>query len=149
MQIGRAGCKLGAMNDDLTTLLSAVRLHENAVAPARIAHAERALGVRFPEDFKAFLAEHDGGEGKVGEAPIELWRLDELISKNEDSEMTRASPGLVVFADDGGAEAYAFYCKEKDCTQVGRIGELAAGEHEFEPMGNSFAQFLEALAHSS
>ncbi|GAC1539348.1 MAG: hypothetical protein NVS2B9_06310 [Myxococcales bacterium] len=136
------------MTDDLSTLLASVHLHENRVSPDRIAHAERALGVRFPEDFKAFLAEHDGGAGRVGEAPIELWRIDEVIAKNEDSEMTRASPGLVVFADDGGAEAHAFFCKEKDCTQVGRIGELAAGEHEFEPMGTSFAQFLEALAHA-
>lgn len=137
------------MNDDLTSLLSSVRLHENPVSPERIAHAERALNVRFPPDFKAFLAEHDGGAGKVGEAPIELWRIDELIAKNEDSEMTRASPGLVVFGDDGGAEAYAFYCTREECTQVGRIGELAAGEHEFEPMGSSFAQFLQALAKDS
>jgi cell wall assembly regulator SMI1 len=136
------------MTEDLAKLLASVRLHANAVSHDRIAHAERALGVRFPDDFKAFLAEHDGGQGKVGEAPIDLWRIDELISKNQDSEMTRASPGLVVFADDGGAEAYAFYCVQEDCTQVGRIGELAAGEHEFEPMGTSFAQFLKALAQT-
>jgi hypothetical protein len=63
--------------------------------------------------------------------------------------MTRATPGLVVFADDGGAEAYVFWCEQGDCIYVGRIGELAAGAHEFERMGDSFAEFLAALARES
>jgi hypothetical protein len=134
------------MDANLEKLLAGVRLHQNRVSPERIAHAERALGARFPADYCAFLAEHDGGAGRVGPSPLELWRLDELIAKNEDSEMTRASPGLVVFADDGGAEAYAFWCKDEQCTQVGRIGELAAGDHEFEKLGDTFAEFLAALA---
>jgi SMI1 / KNR4 family (SUKH-1) len=137
------------MDPQIEKLLSRVRLHENAVSAQRIEHAERALGARFPSDYKAFLAEHDGGAGQVGKAPVELWRLDELLAKNEDSEMIRARPGLVVFADDGGAEAYAFWCKQGDCTQVGRIGELAAGEQQFERMGDSFVEFLAALAQES
>ena len=140
---------LSAMDPQIEKLLSGVRLHQNAVSAQRIDRAERALGARFPDDYKAFLAEHDGGVGQVGQAPVELWRLDELLAKNEDSEMTRATPGLVVFADDGGAEAYVFWCKEGDCTHVGRIGELAAGEHEFESMGESFAEFLAELARES
>jgi hypothetical protein len=140
---------LAAMDPQVEKLLSGVRLHENAVSTQRIEHAERALEARFPDDYKAFLAEHDGGVGQVGKAPVELWRLDEVLAKNEDSEMTRATPGLVVFADDGGAEAYVFWCKEGDCIHVGRIGELAAGEHEFERMGDSFAEFLVALARET
>lgn len=136
------------MDAQIERMLAGVRLHENPVSGQRIERVERELHARFPPDYKAFLAEHDGGAGTVGNSPLELWRLDEVLAKNEDSEMTRATPGLVVFADDGGAEAYAFWCKDADCTQVGRIGELAAGAHEFERMGASFAEFLAALGRS-
>ena len=131
----------------MAQLLAGVRLHENPVSLERIAHAERALAARFPDDYKALLREHDGGMGRVGAAPLELWRLDELVTRNEEAEMTQALPGLVVFADDGSAEAYAFWCKEGACTWVGRIGEPAAGEQQFETMGDSFAAFLRALGH--
>jgi cell wall assembly regulator SMI1 len=135
------------MDEQMARLLAGVRLHENPVSPERIAHAERALAVQFPDDYKALLCEHDGGMGRVGAAPLELWRLDELVARNQEAAMARALPGFVVFADDCGAEAYAFWCKEGCCTRVGRIGELAASEHQFEPMGDSFADFLRALSH--
>jgi hypothetical protein len=135
------------MDEQMAQLLEDVRLHENPVSPERIAHAERALAAQFPDDYKALLREHDGGLGRVGTAPLDLWRLNELVTRNEEAEMTRALPGLVVFADDGNAEAYAFWCKKGRCTRVGRIGWIAVGEHEFEPMGDSFADFLRALGH--
>lgn len=131
----------------MARLLAGVRLHENPVSPERISHAEHALAAQFPDDYKALLREHDGGMGRVGVAPLELWRLDELMAKNEEAKMTRTMPGLVVFADDGTAQAYAFWCKGGACTRVGRIGELVAGEHQFQPMGNSFSDFLRALGH--
>ena len=39
-------------------------------------------GIKLPEEYLAFMQEHDGGEGSVGEAYVVLYSLDELAELN-------------------------------------------------------------------
>ena len=59
--------------------------------------------------------------------------------------MTRAVPGLVLFASDGGSEGHGWLPRLKK-GKYGRISLLAAGAHEFEPLGDSLEELLQALA---
>jgi hypothetical protein len=131
------------MTGDLARLLADVRLAPKGAIEQQIARAESEMDCKLPEDVKALLREHDGGRGTLGprKQPFELWSIERIADECEAQEVTRAVPGLVLFASDGGAEGYGFLDGK-----YGRVPLLAAGPHEFEPLGNSLVELLRALA---
>jgi hypothetical protein len=131
------------MNEQLQQLLKDMKLRPG-VSRAQLDEAQKFLG-KLPEEYAAFLAEADGGEGKVGSRPLVLWSLNQLAQEHEEQEVTRSSPGLVLIGSDGGAEAYG-YLPRLLKNRYGRISMLAAGPHEFDGLADSFAGLLEALA---
>ena len=135
------------MTSSLGALLADVRLSPEGADEERIAAAEQEMDCKLPADVKEFLREHDGGEGTLGtrKRPIQLWPLRRIRAECEAQEVTRAVPGLVLFASDGGSEGYGWLPRLKK-GKYGRISLLAAGAHEFEPLGDSFEELLRALA---
>ncbi|MEO8375757.1 MAG: SMI1/KNR4 family protein [Sphingomonas bacterium] len=75
---------------------------------ALIEAAEKEFGFNFPDDYKAFMAQHGGGEGFVGEHYLILWGATELSAFNQEYEFPVYAPALVAFGSDGGGEAFAF-----------------------------------------
>jgi hypothetical protein len=60
-------------------------------------------------DYLAFMREHNGCDGPVGqEGNISIWPLEEVISATEGYHVSEFAPGLLLFGSDGGNEAYAF-----------------------------------------
>jgi hypothetical protein len=98
-----------------------------------------------PPDLRAFLAQHDGGAGKVGMRPVVLWSAGQIAGEAQSQEVALATPGLLLFGTDGGAEGYGFLPRLRQ-GRYGRISLLAAGPHEFESLGDSLQDLLEALA---
>jgi len=135
------------MDPDLGTLLANLRLAEEGASEDALAAAEEELECKLPQDVKALLREHDGGEGTLGprKRPLQLWSLQRIRAECEAQEVTRAVPGLVLFASDGGSEGYGWLPRLKK-GRYGRISLLAAGAHEFEPLGDSLEKLLRALA---
>lgn len=135
------------MTGSLGALLADVRLAGEGAGEDGIALAEEELDCKLPQDVKAFLREYDGGEGTLGprNRPIQLWSLERIRAECEAQEVTRAVPGLVLFASDGGSEGYGWLPRLKK-GRYGRISLLAAGAHEFEPLGDSLEDLLRALA---
>jgi hypothetical protein len=133
------------MMDDLRQLLRDVVLAPRGASSERIARAESEMDCKLPEDVKALLREHDGGRGMLGprKRPFELWSIQRIADECEAQEVTRAVPGLVLFASDGGAEGYGILDGK-----YGRVPLLAAGPHEFEPLGDSLAELLRTLGAS-
>src|SRR5438093_6981909 len=66
--------------------------------------------LQLPADVRAFLAKNDGGKGTVGprQRPLVLWSAEQIASEADEQEVTRATPGLVLFGTDGGAEGYGY-----------------------------------------
>jgi hypothetical protein len=122
-----------------------VRLAPKGASEQQIARAESEMDCKLPEDVKALLREHDGGRGTLGprRRPFELWSIQRIADECEAQEVTRAVPGLVLFGSDGGSEGYGWLEGS-----YGRVPILAAGPHEFEPLGDSLADLLAALAAS-
>ena len=135
------------MTGSLSALLAEVRLAPEGAAEERIAAAEEEMDCKLPLEVKALLREHDGGKGTLGprKRPLELWSIGRIRDECEAQEVTRAVPGLVLFASDGGSEGYGWLPRLKR-GKYGRISLLAAGAHEFEPLGDSLEELLRALA---
>lgn len=98
-----------------------------------------------PADLRAFLEKHDGGRGKVGTRPVILWSAEQVARELESQEVSLATPGLLLFGTDGGAEGYG-YLPRLQRGRYGRISLLAASAHEFESLGDSLEELLNALA---
>jgi SMI1 / KNR4 family (SUKH-1) len=135
------------MTGSLGALLADVRMEPEGAGEDRIAAVEEEMDCKLPLDVKGLLREHDGGEGTLGprQRPIQLWPLERIRAECEAQEVTRAVPGLVLFASDGGSEGYGWLPRLKK-GRYGRISLLAAGAHEFEPLGDSLEELLRALA---
>ena len=134
------------MTDSMAALLRDVRLAREGATEERIAQVEEQMDCKLPRDVKDFLREKDGGEGTIGprKRPIELWSIERIRDECEAQEVTRAVPGLVLFASDGGSEGYGWFPRLTR-NKYGRISLLAAGAHEFESLGDSFEELLRAL----
>lgn len=103
--------------------------------------------LQLPRDLRAFLEKHDGAKGTVGprNRPLHLWSAEQIAREAEEQEVTRATPGLLLFGSDGGAEGYG-YLPRQQRGKYGRISFMAAGAHEFESLGDSLDELVTALA---
>ena len=96
-------------------------------------------GLELPEDYLAFMREHNGGEGPLGENNYgRLYRLEELQEINDEYEVTRWWPGCIVIgrADD---QLWAYnpekgvYCQIDSCN---------TDEDTYYTVSDSFEAFL-------
>ena len=97
-----------------------------------------------PADLRAFLEQHDGGRGKVGKQPVVLWGAEQIAAESQSQEVSLSTPGLLLFGTDGGAEGYGYLSRLRD-RRYGRIPLIAAGAHEFEELGATLNELLQAL----
>jgi len=100
--------------------------------------------VGLPTELRAFLELHDGGRGKVGTRPVILWSAGQIAREAQSQEVSLSTPGLLLFGTDGGAEGYGYLSRLRE-RRYGRIPLIAAGAHEFESMGSTLSELLQAL----
>ncbi len=63
-------------------------------------------GIPLPEQYLAFMKQHNGGEGDLGETWFVLYPLEELQQINDDYEVQKYLPGRVLIGSNGGGEFY-------------------------------------------
>jgi hypothetical protein len=73
-----------------------------------VAAVEQFVGRRLPSDYIGVLHRHDGAEGWIGDQYLALWPANEVIANNVTLETERLIPGNLLFATDGGGEAFGF-----------------------------------------
>jgi cell wall assembly regulator SMI1 len=76
--------------------------------PAALEAARRELGDLLPDELAALLAMHDGGEGFVGENYLMLSSVAKIVEDHRDQDELAPYAGWLVFASNGGGEAFAF-----------------------------------------
>lgn len=110
-----------------------------------IAGAEEALGNTFPADYKAFLADRDGGEGFIGKHYLILWRAAELKQLNDAYEVETYAPGLIMFGSSGGGDGFAFDTRQTPfpIIQVPFIGMILADGF---CVADCFAELLDRMS---
>ncbi len=112
-----------------------------------IQRACSALDLQPPADYLAALEFTNGGEGFIGSAYFRFYSMEELLSLNHTYQVSRFTPGLVIFGSTGQGEAYAWD------TRQARLGIVQV---PFSPLdvayaelvGNDFSAFLLALAET-
>ena len=79
-------------------------------------------GMALPDDYLAFMRDHNGGEGPLGKNCYGcFYRMEELQEVNDDYEVRRWWPGHIVIGTDGGGELWAYnpdkkiYCQIDSC----------------------------------
>lgn len=110
--------------------------------------AERGIGKQLPEDYKAFLLKHDGGEGFIGKHYLILWKASELVEFNKDYEVEKYAPGFIMFGSTGGGDGFAFDTRSTPyrVLQVPFIGmSVEDGFH----VASSFDEFLQRMEKTS
>jgi hypothetical protein len=127
------------MNDSFEGLLSELDL-ERPADPKAIGDAERTLGTRFPESYRAFLERANGAEGSVGyESYVILWPAEELVQHNEGYKVDDYAPELTFIGTDGGNEVFGFRQGDGAFVSAPLIG-MAPEQIQFR--GYTFRDFL-------
>ena len=74
----------------------------------QIVAAEKSFGLQFPEDYRKFMSQSNGGEGFIGEHYLILCQIEDLFSLNRDYKVVEYAPGFIDFASTGGGDGFAF-----------------------------------------
>jgi len=99
------------------------------------------------QDYLAFIRRHAGCDGPVGgRGYLTLWPLDEVISANEEACTTEFAPGLLLFAGDGGGEAYAFD-RQTPGWPVVTVPLVGLSRKVMKPVATTFSEFIRKLAN--
>ncbi len=81
---------------------------DDPASPGVIESLSSDLAVGLPGDYLDFLAQHNGGEGFIGEKLLILWKAEELAQFNREYEVNQYAPGFILFGSSGGGEDYGF-----------------------------------------
>jgi len=100
--------------------------------------------LNLPSDYLAFLAETSGGEGFVGEQYLILWRAEEIIEFNEDYQVDKYAPGIILFASDGGGEGFGFDTKASPPPVV-KIPFVGMSRESAIKVAESFTHLIEKM----
>lgn len=115
--------------------------------PAVLGQLPTILGCEPPADYVAFLRQWNGGEGPIGDnGYVSLWKVEDIAPSNEEYGSQEFTPGLVLFASDGGGTAYAFDTRQEP-VRIVAVPFISIDLADVEPISQSFVEFLEYLAH--
>ena len=115
-----------------------------ATTAATIRGFEATSGIRLREDYAAFLMQSNGGEGFIGEGYAMLWRLEELLEKNDAYKVDEYAPGLFLFGSDGGGEAFAFDIRS-DKRPIVSVPFIPLNHSEARFLAMDFESFIHVL----
>ena len=74
--------------------------------PSALDEAAETLGIRWPDDYRALISEHDGVEGTIGPWYVAMTAADSLVDDNRSDD--DGAPGVVFIGSDGGEERIAY-----------------------------------------
>ena len=97
-------------------------------------------------DYLEFMRRHNGCDGPVGQnGYIRLWPLENVVLRTEQAKTDEFAPGLLLFAGDGGNEAYAFDRQDPRWPIVA-VPLVGLSRKEMKFIAGTFAEFLRKLA---
>lgn len=124
----------------LHRVVAAIEAGVQGATEAEIAAVERSLGVPLPADHREFLR----AAGGASTAPTwrGLWRVDELVSLNENLPLFRWFGGLVGFGNEGFV-VYAFDYRRGPDPALVSLGLSSSDWADVSPLAPTFSDWLE------
>ena len=86
----------------------------------------------------------NGGEGFIGDAFVQLYKVEELLEMNCGYKFQEFFPGFFLFGSDGGGEAFAFCVAESNA--VYRLPFVGAPRDGIR-LADSFGKWIEQPAN--
>ena len=108
----------------------------------KITQVEKALSIKFPEDYIEFLCFTNGYEGKVGES-FSIFIEVEKIEKYTQDYGGEFFPWIIFIGTDGGNEMYVID-RRNEKIAFGILPYIG-DENDFIYLGDSFETFVEHL----
>jgi hypothetical protein len=120
------------------------RFVSNGQTASTLVAAETHFSCAFPTSYKRFIAEHDGGEGFVGEHYLVLWRARELIEFNGDYQCRQQAPEYVLFGTNGSGESFVFDTRFTSMP-IRMVPLIGFGREDARLVARDFAEFFEKI----
>jgi hypothetical protein len=137
------------MDDDLDKLLPEVQMRPAFAADELdelFADFVGEVGDVPHRDYLDFMRRHNGGDGPVGQnGYIRIWPLENVILRTEQAKTDEFAPGLLLFAGDGGGEAYAFD-RQTPGWPIVSVPLVGLSRKEMKFVANTFGDFIRKLA---
>jgi hypothetical protein len=134
------GCDTRDVNDELETLLANVSRRD----PASVEALDRLVAgsdLPLPDDYVAFMASSNGGDGDVGRVWIEFWSVERVEAELQSNPHYE---GVALFAGDGANTVYGFDgFRDGEIVEGDRIG---LNRNELIAHGKSLTEFLRSIS---
>mgnify|MGYP000544170407 CR=1 FL=1 len=96
----------------------------------------------FSNDYKTFITWSNGGEGEVGGNYISLWKIEDIITLNNDYQIQKyLSKDFLAIGTDGGGVCYGFNLRDNFSFFKCPLGDLDINELSL--ITKSFKEFFE------
>jgi hypothetical protein len=106
---------------------------------------EARLTVKLPADYRAAMRHKDGGDAEFGQSWVVLWRVGDLLERNEGYRVAEFAPGFTFFGSDGAGEAYAWDWRPTRRALYVVIPFISPDPEAAVPCGDTFEEFLSVL----
>ena len=73
-----------------------------------IKNIEETFNVKLPQDYINYMEATKEYTGMIKEKYYDIWKLEDIISRNNDYHVQEFFPNLIYFGSNGGDEAFAF-----------------------------------------
>ena len=132
------------MKQDFEELLADFSGNDPATEDALRA-VETKVGKTLPPDFRELLKISNGGEGNIGNHYLMIWSIEEVLDYNQQYEVEKYAPGLMIFGSSGGGEAYAFDYRSGKFGGVVKIPFVGMDLDDVRSLAPAFIEFLRGL----
>lgn len=105
-----------------------------------IRNIEDNFEIKLPQDYIDYMIENNGYNGMSNEDYIDIWKLENIIQRNNDYKVSEFFPNLIYFGSNGGDDAYAF--DKTNNMSIVRI-PFIGNENNKKIVATSFNKFLE------
>jgi len=112
------------------------------VSDEAIRDAERRVGYRFPDDFRAFVRQQNGVEGSFGDAYLMVFSVDAIAELHLAHDDANLIPGFVAFGSDGGRERFGFDFRSEPPPVV-MVAAVSDGWPDAVIQASSFTDFMD------
>lgn len=110
---------------------------------------ETLCGHNFPDDYKFFLLWSNGGKGQISQVYLSLWRVEEIVTLNNDYQINFYLPNILAIGSAGGGEAFCLDYRERQASpSLIRVPFGDLSYDSFEMIGDTFEDGLKNLLKS-
>ena len=73
-----------------------------------IKRIEETFNIKLPQDYIEYMKNTNGYTGMINEEYYDIWKLEEIVLRNNDYRVQEFFPNLIYFGSNGSDEALAF-----------------------------------------